>query len=243
MRCANIPDKNNASIVHNTETVLNVPNATTLMIIDTSTVTTTSTNATLMIGMRIACTSFPGLPNISLYLHAIYIYLFLPSYIFYFASIYNLMTCKTGDVKCKTRQGIIIAAIIIFVIVILYVTGCGCFPKLSKKFPNIMSVKHINMPTFPVIDTSKCPTCKPTICPPRVKCPDCTRSKIQKKRAFELDANKYVQTSLQEKRSKCSSCSENPCICMSKTCGRVIAEPSVSRNGVYSSCIDKMVFN
>ena len=181
------------------------------------------------------------------------------------------MTCKNGDIKCRMKQGMVAAAVVIFVIVTLYIIGCGCFSKLIGpiNWTTYSDKKPLSKLRLPSMNTSKCPTCKPTVCPPRTKCPrcapcptcdkcpKCTRPQTQKmcahcgsvmngdrcnKCAFELDANKYDQTSLHEKQSECVLCFSKPCRCVSKSGNHVNTEAGVSRSGVYSSCMDNMTF-
>lgn len=51
-----------------------------------------------------------------------------------------------------------------------------------------------------------------------------------------------TQTSLHERQNVCPLCEHKPCNCKSTTGMPVLKEPTVARNGVYSSCLTNMVY-
>jgi hypothetical protein len=71
-------------------------------------------------------------------------------------------------------------------------------------------------------------------------CGSCEECDIERKcghcQSFESQQSPY------EKQRPCILCGAKPCKCLTKTGRRVIKEPGVARDGIYSSCMSNMIY-
>jgi len=162
----------------------------------------------------------------------------------------NESDTSQSDGKNKSKQRIVCAMIIIFVICVLFGSGCLCFNKYSGPESSIRWINPRNWerraPIAHIDNTQseyseRCKKCG--VDNPHNMCDDCDSCdtcKIEDKcgscQKFEL------QTSLSENQKPCVLCNKKPCKCCTKTGKSIIKEPGVSRNGIYSSGLSNMVY-
>jgi hypothetical protein len=158
----------------------------------------------------------------------------------------------SGDEKNQNNQRVISALIVVFVICILFGSGCVCFDKYFKSEES--SIRWVNPSNWNLRRRSSkrqmttmsehsdhCIKCR--VDSPNNTCGDCDacdNCKIEDKcgscQKFER------QTSLRENQKPCVLCNKKPCKCRTMTGKRAVTEPGVSRDGIYSSGMSNMVY-